>query len=471
MSAQDTIYALASAQGRAGIAVVRVSGARAQESLASLSKDQFAPRQAVLSKIHDPETGAMIDEPIIIYFQPPRSYTGEDVVEYHIHGGKAVRDSLLSVLSKMDGHRMAEAGEFTRRAFENGRMDLTQAEAVADLIHAETEAQKQLALSQMGGALADLYQGWATQLVRALAYAEAQIDFADEDLPEDEIKAQVTPVLENIAKAMADHLNDGNRGERLRDGVKIAIIGAPNAGKSSLINALAKRDVAIVSDMAGTTRDILEVHLDLNGYPVTFYDTAGLRPEQLNDASAQDKIEAEGIKRALKIADEADFKILLFDGTEDTLHPQTLALCDEKSIMVVNKIDQSPPLRGAVSDEAIHTISNEHSIDCFAGARNDGCIYISARDGTGLNDLIQNVSRETMKLFEDIQNTPSLTRARHREALQDAQSHIERALQGFSPDMIAEDIRLAVRAIGKITGRTDVEDLLDIIFRDFCIGK
>lgn len=445
MSDQDTIYALASAQGRAGIAVVRVSGPKAQESLVKLSSDGFPPRQAVLSKIYDPDSGDLIDEPIIIYFQPPRSYTGEDVVEYHIHGGKAVRESLMNALSKMNGHRMAEAGEFTRRAFENGRMDLTQAEAVADLIHAETEAQKQLALSQMGGVLTDLYQGWAEKLVRALAYAEAQIDFSEEDLPEDEIKAQVTPVLTEISKLISDHLNDGNRGEILRDGIKIAVIGAPNAGKSSLVNALAKRDVAIVSDMAGTTRDVLEVHLDVNGYPVTLFDTAGLRPEQLSDMEAQDQIEAEGIKRALKIANEADFKILLFDATEGEMHPQTLALQDNRSIIVLNKCDE--------------------------GAGNGDYLNISTQTGEGLNQLIEVVSRETEKLFEDIQNTPSLTRARHREALNEAVEHIDRALSGFSPDMIAEDIRLSVRAIGRIAGRTDVEDLLDIIFRDFCIGK
>lgn len=443
----DTIYALASAQGRAGIAVIRVSGPSARKSLELLSKDNFPPRQAVLSVIRDPRTNAIIDEPIIIYFQPPRSYTGEDVVEYHIHGGKAVRDSLMDALSHMDNHRMAEAGEFTRRAFENGRMDLTQAEAVADLIHAETEAQKQLALSQMGGALSDLYQGWAQQLIRALAYAEAQIDFSEEDLPDDEVKTHITPVLKNVSDAIAQHLNDGNRGEILRDGIKIAIIGAPNAGKSSLINALAKRDVAIVSDMAGTTRDVLEVHLDLNGYPVILYDTAGLRPEQLNNADAQNLIEAEGIKRALQKAQEADFKILLFDATEDSLHKQTLSLNDNNSFIVLNKSDLQPSLHY------------------------ENAIYVSALSGEGISALINHVSRETTAFFEEVQNTPSLTRARHREALEECKVFISNALNGYSPDLIAEDIRMAVRCMGKITGRTDVEDLLDIIFRDFCIGK
>lgn len=442
----DTIYALASGQGRAGIAVVRVSGPQALYSLKVLCPDKvFPPRQAILARLRKPEDGSIIDEAVVVYFQSPRSYTGEEVVEYHIHGGKAVRDSLLAALSSMDNHRMAEAGEFTRRAFENGRMDLTQAEAVADLIHAETEAQKQLALSQMGGALYNLYQGWAEELVRALAYAEAQIDFSDEDLPEEEVQAQIHPVLQKIQSAILSHLNDGHRGEILREGVKIAIIGAPNAGKSSLINALARRDVAIVSDMAGTTRDVLEVHLDLNGYPVTLYDTAGLRPEQLHDA-AHDKIEAEGIRRALEKAKEADFKILLFDGTEQDYHPQTMALKDETSLIVVNKSDLISEFK-------------------------DNFIYVSAATGDGIHALLDHVSRETQTLLENIINTPSLTRSRHREALEDCQAMITQALNGYSPDMIAEDIRMAVRYIGRITGRTDVEDLLDIIFRDFCIGK
>jgi tRNA modification GTPase len=436
----DTIYALASGQGRAGIAVVRVSGPQAFESLSLLTDQKFQTRMATLSKLINPNDQSVIDEAVIITYENPNSYTGEDTVEYNIHGGVAVRESLFSVLSKMNGHRMAEPGEFTRRAFENGRMDSTQAEAVADLIHAETESQKQLALNQMGGALFNLYQSWATDLVRALAYAEAQIDFADEDLPDDEVKAHVIPVLQNVSCEILAHLNDGNKGEILREGLKIAIIGAPNAGKSSLINALAKRDVAIVSDTAGTTRDVLEVHLNINGVPVIFYDTAGLREE------TQDNIEQIGINRAKEKASQADFKILLFDATKE-MDKETLSFKDDKSVIVMNKID-------------LHKIDFEQD-----------ALSISAKTGEGLNNLIAYVSRETEALMDDIGSSPILTRSRHREALEDAVSHITRAEKGFSPDMIAEDIRLAVRAIGRITGKTDVEDLLDIIFRDFCIGK
>ena len=444
----DTIYAMASGPGRSGIAVVRVSGPSAKASLALFSKDNFQPRQAVLTKLIDPHTQSLIDHAIVIYFQPPRSYTGEDVVEYHIHGGKAVKESLLNALSQCQNHRMAEAGEFTRRAFENGRMDLTQAEAVADLIHAETEAQKQLALSQMGGALRDLYTDWSNELKKSLAYAEAQIDFGEDDLPEEEIKANIHPVLKKVAHQIQAHLDDDHRGEILRDGIKIAIIGAPNAGKSSLINALAKRDVAIVSDIPGTTRDILEVHLDLNGIPVKFYDTAGLRPEQLSTENKQDIIEAEGIKRALKIAKKADFKILLFDGSSGNLHAQTLEQYDDKSFIVINKSD-------------LNTNIN----------RND-YLFISSKTGENIDHFIKNVSRETSSLFEDLSHTPSLTRERHREALNNALSSINNALnENLTADLVSEDIRMAVRYIGKITGKVDVEDLLDIIFRDFCIGK
>lgn len=443
----DTIYALASAHGRSGIAVVRVSGDRAFESLEALSDNDFKPRVATLASLINPDDQSLIDECIVITFHPPRSYTGEKTVEYNIHGGKAVRESLFNVFSKMEGHRLAEPGEFTRRAFENGNLDLTQAEAVGDLIHAETEAQKQLALNQMGGALLNLYEGWAVSLVRALAYAEAQIDFADEDLPEDEVKSQITPVLTDINNQISRHLNDGNRGEILREGIKIAIVGAPNAGKSSLVNTLAKRDVAIVSDIAGTTRDVLEVHLDLNGYPVTLYDTAGLHRE------TADKVELEGIKRAQDKAKNADFKILLFDGTKE-LDEETLSLKDDKSIVVVNKTDLLTSLQ-KIKDTKV----------------NEKYHYISTQTDEGLDELIEIVSCETSKIFNDIGSSPTLTRARHREALMHAYDNIQRALDGFSPDMIAEDIRLAVRAIGRITGRTDVEDLLDIIFKDFCIGK
>ncbi len=274
----DTIYAPATSPGRSSVAIVRVSGANAAKSLRQLTgRESHAPRMATLSMLADPAAGELIDHAVVVYFQGPKSYTGEDVVEYHLHGGKAVVDSLLSALAAHEDHRLAEPGEFTRRAFENGKMDLTEAEAVADLVNAETQAQKLLAIAQMEGSLANLYTRWTDTLKENLAHLEADIEFPDEDLPHG-IIPKVKPVLLQLVSEISQHLSDNRRGEILRGGVQVAVIGAPNAGKSSLVNALAQRDVAIVSDVPGTTRDIIEAHLDIGGYPVILSDTAGLRP-------------------------------------------------------------------------------------------------------------------------------------------------------------------------------------------------
>ncbi len=442
----DTIYALATAPGRSGVAVVRVSGPAALHSLTQLSDDDARPpqpRMATLRVLSNPADKAIIDHAIVVYFANPASFTGEDVVEYHLHGGPAITRALLKALSRFTGHRLANPGEFTRRAFENGKMDLTGAEAIADLINAETELQHAQALSQMSGALAGIYDGWRHDLTRALAHLEADLDFPDEDLP-DGVADQVFPVLEKLQMQIAEHLNDKRRGEILRDGIHIAVIGAPNAGKSSLVNALAQRDVAIVSEHAGTTRDVIEVHLNLGGYPVILSDTAGLRPDQLGD-DPHGTIESEGIRRALELAQRADLKILLFDGSQfPDMDPHTKALIDERSIVVMNK-----------ADRAVHTLNG---------------MAVSAMTGLGLDQLLAEIVTQTEFLIGS-RTTPSLTRHRHRAALEACQHSIERALNAASPELIAEDVRLAVRALGQITGRVDVEDLLDIIFRDFCIGK
>lgn len=446
----DTIYALASAPGRAGVSVLRVSGPLAKTSLAALTNNAAtpAPRQATLLTLTTPLGGQPIDSAIIITFIAPASFTGEDVVEYHLHGSPAVIRMLLSTLGQQPGHRLAEPGEFTRRGFENGKMDLTEAEAIADLINAETELQQAQAFAQMHGALGRIYDGWAQGLTRALAHLEADLDFPDEDLP-DGVAEQVMPVLQELARDIAEHLNDNRRGEMLRDGVHVAIIGAPNAGKSSLINALARRDVAIVSEHAGTTRDVIEAHLNLGGYPVILADTAGLRPDQLSE-DAQGSIEGEGIRRALDRARSADLKILLFDATEKEPDAHTMALKDERAIVVMNKAD-----RAGIANKT-------------------GSLAISALTGEGIDGLLAAL---VQRIEEQMgrRATPSLTRQRHRDALQGALDSLNRSLQaadtGRGPELMAEDVRLALRALGRITGRVDVEDLLDIIFRDFCIGK
>lgn len=446
----DTIYALSSASGKAGVAVVRVSGDKSWESLYEFvqSRDPITPRRALFHKITDPDNGALLDQALILPFKGPASFTGEDIVEYHLHGSVAVIDSFLAALKKRPDHRLAEPGEFTRRAFENGKIDLTEAEAIADLIDAETQAQRHQALSQMGGALSELYNGWRAELIKALAYVEAVIDFPDEDVPDSET-AKAHPAIEKIAGEITAHLNDGNRGERLRSGIQVAVIGAPNAGKSSLVNALAGRDVAIVSPMAGTTRDVIEVHLDLGGFPVILADTAGLRPDQVGEDGGHGSVESEGIRRALQRAQDADIRVLVFDAAEQVPDTHTLNLVNDRSIILANKADLG-----------------SHDV-----LRKAGAIFVSVTMAQGMDEFLAALTARIKSIYDTSRETPSLTRARHRAALEDCLSHLEKSLQPVLPELMAEDLRLAARSLGRITGRVDVEDLLDVIFRDFCIGK
>ncbi|MCB9990193.1 MAG: tRNA uridine-5-carboxymethylaminomethyl(34) synthesis GTPase MnmE [Rhodospirillales bacterium] len=450
MTINDTIYALATPPGKGGVAVVRVSGVRAKNSLMAIAGRSLpSPRATRFCKIMNPVSRETIDRGLVIYFRSPASFTGEDVAEYHLHGGVAVVRALLDVLADQDGHRLAAPGEFTRRAFENGKIDLTEAEAVADLIDAETALQRSQALTQLEGGLSAIYNRWRDALKKALAYLEADLEFPDEDMPEG-VAPEVVPILENLCSEMAAHLDDNRRGERLRDGIKIAVIGAPNAGKSSLVNVLARRDVAIVSEHAGTTRDVIEVHLDLGGYPVILSDTAGLRPEQLGQG-AQDQIEGEGIRRAIRRAEEADIRILLFDASAaGTMDSHTLALKNDSALVVFNKVDKGV-------EKSAHNYEGES-------------VHISAQSGEGLSALIDLLAARIDVLIGR-QETPSLTRARHREALQDCRDALVRAFAAPLPELVAEDVRLAIRQLGRITGRVDVEDLLDVIFKDFCIGK
>lgn len=435
MPASNTIFALSSAPGVGAIALVRLSGPHALAALQQLSgKDGFTPRMAVRTEL---KSGPhILDDAVAIYFAAPNSFTGEDVVELNLHGGRAVVQGVLDALGKIEGLRLAEPGEFTRRAFENHKLDLTQAEAIADLIHAETALQRAQALGQLGGALSNLYHSWAARLTKLLAYAEAEIDFPDEDLPDD-INARTSPDINALITELQNHLNDARRGERLRDGVQIAIIGAPNAGKSTLLNALAQRDVAIVTEIAGTTRDVIEVHLDLGGYPVTLLDTAGLR-------ATDDIVEAEGIRRAEARAKSADLKLCLFDSRKEP-DSATHAFIDENTITVLTKNDLAQ-----------------------SGIRG---VDISASTGKGIDALLAEITARLEKIFYTPRDAPSLTRARHREAVEETLSSLQRAIAAPSAELIAEDLRLALRALGRITGRVDVEDLLDKIFRDFCIGK
>jgi len=442
----ETIYALSSAGGRAGVAVIRVSGPKVIFVLESLT-GRGAPeaRRAHLFRLVDPENGVELDQALVLYFVGPNSFTGEDVVEFHVHGGRAVVAGVLGALSRFDGVRVAEPGEFTRRAFENGKLDLTAVEGLADLIDAETEGQRRQALRQMEGALGALYDGWRGRLLKLLAYAEAEIDFADEDLPDD-LLSRLGPQLTGLANEIQSHLDDGHRGERLRDGVEVAIVGPPNVGKSSLLNRLARREAAIVSDEAGTTRDVLEVRLDLGGVPVTLADTAGLR-------EAEGLVEKEGIRRGLARAESADLRLVMVARGSDGSLVGNFDLTRAGDLKILNKADKVSGGSGAGLEEVLK---------------------ISALTGEGVDHLVGVLTEKVEALFGASEN-PVITRARHREGLVDCVEALERArmglVSGLDPALVAEDLRIAMRALGRITGRVDVEDLLDVVFRDFCIGK
>ena len=440
----ETIYALSSAGGRAGVAVIRVSGPEALFVLEALSR-RAAPeaRRAQLCRLVDPQNGLELDQALVLFFAGPQSFTGDDVVELHVHGGRAVVAGVLAALSRFDGVRAAGPGEFTRRAFENGKLDLTEVEGLADLIDAETEGQRRQALRQMEGALGHLYDGWRGRLLKLLAYAEAEIDFADEDLPDD-LLGRLGPELDRLANEIQSHLDDGHRGERLRDGVEVAIVGPPNVGKSSLLNRLAGRDAAIVSDEAGTTRDVLEVRLDLGGVPVTLVDTAGLR-------EAEGLIEKEGIRRGLARASSAELRLVMVAPAERGGLEGDFDLAGPSDLRILNKAD-----RGS------------------AGLGGEGVLPISVKTGEGIETLIESLTEKVAGLF-GVNENPVITRARHREGLVDCASALGRVKEGLGagrdPALVAEDLRIAMRALGRITGRVDVEDLLDVVFRDFCIGK
>jgi tRNA modification GTPase len=460
LAVPDTIYAVSSGAGRAGVAVLRLSGARAGSALKTLAGRLPPPRRASLVRLRDPDDGQTIDRGLVLWFPAPESFTGEDVAELHVHGGRAVTAAVIAALERLSGLRPAEAGEFVRRSFDHGKLDLSEVEGLADLINAETEAQRRQAVRQLDGALGRLIQGWRTALVAALAHVEATIDFADEDLAPD---ASVGGLLENakhnilcLENEITLYIDDSHRGERVRHGLAVAIIGAPNVGKSSLLNALARRDAAIVSDVAGTTRDVIEVHLDLDGYPVILADTAGLREAAGDDGSPDAPhagLEAEGMRRTRARAGTADLKLAVFDIRE-AARPDaaTKALVDENTVVVLNKGDL---MSGPVPDRV-----------CGQAA-----IVVSAKTGDGLAALEQALGCAAARRLEAGGESPVFSRARHRRALLDCGDALRRAAAALSPELIAEDLRLAARALGRIAGTVDVNDILDVIFRDFCIGK
>ncbi len=459
-TARDTIYAPATAAGRAAVAVVRISGPRAGVALLALAggpKTAFPPpRQAAFRRLRDPASGETIDEALVLWLPGPKSETGEDMAELQMHGGRAIMAAVLDALAGIEGLRLAEPGEFARRAFDNGKLDLTALEGLGDLVNAETEAQRRQALRQMQGALGRRYEDWRERLVRALAHLEAAIDFPEEGLPDD-VAYGVAHEVALLAAEMRFHLDDARRGERLREGLRVVLTGAPNVGKSSLFNLLVGREAAIVSPEAGTTRDVIEAAFDLAGYPVLLADTAGLRDEPVQPFNADEAeigaIEREGMKRARDRLADADLKLRVLDATEPA--PAEVlelgAAADPDTILVLNKIDLAP-------DAARRFPANLPAI------------AVSATTGQGFDALEERLALAVGQRLEPGAE-PALTRARHREAIGECLACFARMADAGGPELAAEDLRLAVRALGRITGRVDVEDLLDVIFRDFCIGK
>jgi tRNA modification GTPase len=446
----DTIFALSSGPPPAAIAVIRVSGPAARLALERLIGRVPEPRRAALARVQDPASGVLLDEALALWFPGPKSETGEDMAELQIHGGRAVISAVLRALGALPGFRLAEPGEFTRRAFEAGRLDLTAVEGLADLVGAETEAQRRQALGQMRGLLGGRAEVWRESLIEALALVEAGIDFSDEgDVPK-ELVPKAIEIVRTVETEIGEALTGAGRGERLREGLWVAIAGPPNAGKSTLLNRLARRDAAIVSPHAGTTRDVIEVHLDLRGYPVNLLDTAGF-----NEGS-EDPIEQEGMRRARDVMRRADLVLWITDAREVGVDSEAdLTLNPGASRWrVVNKIDLLGALPQVVSRP-----------DQFA---------ISAVTGKGVEELIAALVRFASETFRH--SEPALvTRERQRirlnevvEALRDA---VKKAEQGAGEELVAEDLRHALTALGRLTGRVDVEDILDVIFREFCVGK
>lgn len=449
MSQRSTIFALSSGRPPAAIAVVRISGPDAGRALQQLGGRIPDSRRAALMRVRDPATGETIDEALGLWFPAPHSETGEDVAELQLHGGPAVIAAVLQALGRLPGCRMAEPGEFTRRAFEAGRLDLTAVEGLADLIAAETTAQRRQAFRQLKGLMGDRAEGWRKRLIEALALVEARIDFSDEaDVPEDLI-APALHVAQQLRSEIAIALADGGRGERLRDGLVVAISGPPNAGKSALLNRLARRDVAIVSPHAGTTRDVIEAHLDLGGYPVTVLDTAGIR-------ESDDPIELEGVRRARERAGTADLVLWITDVSsgEPSMEAPPVSGGDAELWRIGNKSDLLADL--------LH-LKSEHRFN----------FILSAVTGQGIDQLIAALADYAAKNLATSESG-IVTRARHRHALEETERALCRALDKAAADheeLLAEELRAAATHLGRLTGRIDVEDVLDVIFSEFCIGK
>jgi tRNA modification GTPase len=441
-SREQTIFALSSGRAPSAIAIIRVSGPKADKALETLCGMIPARRVATVATLKHPD-GTAIDEGVALWFPGPRSATGEDIAEFQVHGGRAVIAAVLDALGKIPTLRLAEPGEFTRRAFENGKLDLTEAEGLDDLIHADTEQQRRQALRQMKGLLGDKAERWRRDIIAASALIEAGIDFPDEgDVPQ-ELLAPALTRISALRCEIEETLAASAQSERLRDGLIVAIAGPPNAGKSTLLNRLARRDVAIVSPHAGTTRDVIEVHLDLDGYPVTLLDTAGVR-------ETDDPVEQEGVRRAQERARHADLVLWVADANDDT----------------------APSPDGDDGHAPVWRVANKIDAATTNGSAGPARFRISAARGDGVGELVAALGNYAAEYF-GAGESGLIGRARHRALLQETADSLARAgkLAGQGDELVAEELRIAVHSLGRLTGRVDVEDILDAIFRDFCIGK
>ncbi len=454
----DTIFAQSSKPGKAGVAIFRISGPASLLALKHLlenEKFQFAPRVMYCKKLITPQTHELIDNAMVVYFQGPASFTGEDVVEIYTHGSIAIASLLTKELLNIKGVRLAEAGEFTRRAFLNNKFDLTAAEGLADLIEAETIWQHRQAIKQSGGELEELYNSWKNSLLTIISLLEAYIDFPEEEIPQG-ILDEVATIALNLKNTITDHLNDNRKGELLRNGIKLTILGAPNVGKSSLLNFLMQRDAAIVSNIAGTTRDIIEGHLDIGGYPIILQDTAGIR-------ASNDLIEGEGIKRAITAAKIADIKIIILDAIKLLNSPSHLEklqniveLIDDNTIILVNKID---------------LLNNINELDLsYLSSLNKNYLKISIKENFGLKELLKNIENIAHNIA-GLTEVPHITRQRQRHHIEKALEYLEQFNIENDLVLATEDVRMVIRSLSYITGKITVEEILGEIFNNFCIGK
>ena len=441
-----TIYALSSSPGLSGVAVIRISGSEVEKIILSLTKKTMpSPRVATLRKIINSNSNELIDEGIVIWFPGPNSYTGEDMAEFHVHGSKAVIQAVLDNISKIENCRLAEAGEFTKKAFYNEKINLLKAEGIGDLIASETEIQRKQAIKIISGKNSDKFNSWREILLKTLSNLEAKIDFPEEDLPIDLLK-NIQKDIEIVRSEIKQTLNDSKVGERIREGFKIAILGPTNVGKSSLLNYFSNREVAIVSEIAGTTRDIIEVHLNIDGFPVVMSDTAGIR-------SSEDEIEKKGIKLALKRAQDADLNIIVLEPKSVDFSDFFKDLDLKKSIFVVNKSDLE--------------VKRSEKLKQYDP------ISISIKNETNIDQLISQIKKNLQNKFVSVEDT-MITRERHRQQLMQCASHLDDFFKKESEkdfDKAAEDLRLATRHLGMLVGKVDVEEILGSIFNDFCIGK